>query len=119
MKEFVFRLYEDRRLRLIYYGVSFGVVVPTGGRMAYMLFMGQTASVVDKVLMVVAGATILTMFLVTMLRIWYVDPVQTQDIYRRDMPVMPNLNNPQFWNAVDRRNAENAHASKLGIKTSK
>jgi len=71
----VFRLYERSRLRNWFYTIAFSIFVPIGYRFAELAW--RYGSPVDKPLAIIAGLFIGVATVVTLMRIWYVPPVQT------------------------------------------
>jgi hypothetical protein len=74
VRMFVFRLYEQRRLRNWFYTIAFAVSVPVGYRFAALAWRYGTW--VDKPLAVIAGLFIGVTAVVTLLRVWHVPPRQ-------------------------------------------
>ena len=74
---FVFTLYEQRRLRNWFYSLAFAIFVPTGLRFAILAW--EYGDWWDKPLSILAGSLIGVIAVVTLLRIWTVPPRQTVD----------------------------------------
>ncbi len=71
-RDFIFRLYEQRRLRDWFYTVAFLVFVPVGYRFAALAW--RYGDWFDKPLAVVAGLLIGITAVVTLMRVWHVEP---------------------------------------------
>lgn len=72
LRDFIFRLYEQRRFRNWFYTLAFLVFVPVGYRFAALAW--QYGDWFDKPLAVVAGALIGVTAVVTLMRFWHVEP---------------------------------------------
>jgi hypothetical protein len=75
LRTFVFRLYEQRRLRNWFYTVAFATFVPVGYRFATLAW--RYGSWIDKPLVVIAGILIGITTVVTLMRVWHIPPRQT------------------------------------------
>jgi hypothetical protein len=75
LRMFVFRLYEQQKLRNWFYTLSFAVFVPVGYRFAALAW--EYGSWFDKPLAVIAGLLIGITAVVTLMRVWHVPPQQT------------------------------------------
>jgi len=71
---FVFRLYEQRKLRNWFYTIAFAIFVPVGYHFADLAW--RNGAWYDKPLAVIAGLFIGIATIVTLLRIWHVPPQQ-------------------------------------------
>jgi hypothetical protein len=71
-RDFIFRLYEQRRLRNWFYTVAFLVFVPVGYRFADLAW--RYGDWFDKPLALIAGVLIGITALVTLMRVWHVEP---------------------------------------------
>ncbi len=74
-REYIFRLYEQPRLRNWFYTLAFAIFVPVGFRFATLAW--EFGDWFDKPLAVIAGAFIGATAFVTLLRIWKVPPRRT------------------------------------------
>jgi hypothetical protein len=74
LRAFVFRLYEQRRLRDWFYTIAFVIFVPVGYRFATLAW--RYGLWVDKPLAVIAGLFIGITTVVTLMRFWHVPPRQ-------------------------------------------
>jgi hypothetical protein len=74
LRQFIFRLYEQQRLRNLFYTVAFVVFVPVGFRFAILAW--EYGDWFDKPLAVVAGGFIGITTVVTLTRFWHVPPTQ-------------------------------------------
>jgi hypothetical protein len=75
LRVFIFRLYEQPRLRNWFYTLAFAIFVPIGYRFATLAW--EHGTWVDKPLAVIAGIFIGITTVVTLMRIWHVPPQQT------------------------------------------
>jgi hypothetical protein len=110
---FVFRLYEQRRLRNWFYTVAFAIFVPVGYRFAALAW--RYGSWVDKPLAVIAGIFIGITTVVTLMRIWHVAPRQT--VTPAALPPTPAPEPTHFAGEVlsaSRRRAAENRAMALG-----
>lgn len=115
---FVFRLFEQRRLRDWFYTVAFLIFVPVGYRFAALAWRYGTW--VDKPLAVIAGAFIGVTTVVTLLRFWNVAPRQvvTAAVPRPQAisKAVPSSAAADYLAATRRRAAENrAMATGAGV----
>ncbi len=105
---FVFRLFEQRRLRDWFYTVAFLIFVPVGYRFAALAW--RYGSWIDKPLAVIAGAFIGITTVVTLLRFWNVPP---QQVVTPAVTAVPAASKPvnsavdDYLAATRRRAAEN------------
>ncbi len=76
LTESLFALYEKPRLRNWAYSIAFAVVVPIGGRFAYLA--GHQGGAIDWALAIVGGLIMIALAIVTLIRFWSVQPVSTQ-----------------------------------------
>lgn len=105
---FVFRLFEQRRLRDRFYTIAFLIFVPVGYRFAALAW--RYGSWVDKPLAVIAGAFIGITTVVTLLRFWTVPPQQLVTPPPPEAPVISKPANSavdEYMAATRRRAAEN------------
>lgn len=116
LRTFIFRLFEQRRLRDWFYTVAFLIFVPVGFRFASLAW--RYGSWVDKPLAVIAGLFIGVTTVVTLVRFWHVPPQQIVTM----PPLQPTAPPPprgsladELMAAARRRAAENrAMASGAG-----
>ena len=106
---FVFRLFEQRRLRDWFYTVAFLIFVPVGYRFAALAWRYGTW--LDKPLAVIAGAFIGITAVVTLLRFWNVAPRQVVTAAAPQAPAIskpaPSSTADEYMAAARRRAAEN------------
>ncbi|HLH19976.1 MAG TPA: hypothetical protein VKX45_22310 [Bryobacteraceae bacterium] len=72
LRDVIFRLYEQPRLRNLFYTAAFVVFVPVGFRFAMLAW--EYGDWFDKPLAVIAGALIGITTVVTLMRFWHVPP---------------------------------------------
>jgi hypothetical protein len=110
-QQFVFELYEQRRLRNWFYTLAFAIFVPTGFRFAMLAW--EFGDWFDKPLSIIAGLSIGITSLVTLLRVWAVPPVQTSRI--PETPATRQVSTPSMLavdEAVRRQAAANREAAR-------
>lgn len=107
-RDFLFQLFERRRLRDWFYTIAFLIFVPVGFRFAALAW--RYGSWVDKPLAVIAGAFIGITAVVTLMRFWHVPPQQVVTPAVLEMPpiaVRAQSSADEFLAATHRRAAEN------------
>lgn len=108
VQKFVFRLFEQRRLRDWFYTVAFLIFVPVGYRFASLAW--QYGDWFDKPLAVIAGFFIGVTTVVTLMRFWHVPPasivtpVQPEPVHE---PKKAVTSANDYLAAARRRAAEN------------
>jgi hypothetical protein len=83
-RTFVFGLYEQPRIRNWFYTIAFAIFVPTGFRFATLAW--EYGDWFDKPLAVIAGAFIGLTAVVTLLRVWQVEPRKTVAVIAPEVP---------------------------------
>ncbi len=107
-RDFIFRLYEQRRLRDWFYTLAFLVFVPVGYRFAALAW--RYGDWFDKPLAVIAGALIGITAVVTLMRVWHVEPrlVATPAALPEPAPAEPiHARADDYLSAARRRAAQN------------
>jgi hypothetical protein len=87
LQNFIFRHYEQRRLRDWFYTVAFLIFVPVGFRFASLAW--RYGYWVDKPLALIAGLFIGITTVVTLMRVWSVPPRQTTTPAPPNPPAIP------------------------------
>jgi hypothetical protein len=108
LRDSIFRLYEQPRLRNLFYTVAFVVFVPVGFRFAILAW--EFGDWFDKPLAVVAGGFIGITTVVTLMRFWHVAPRQvvTPAVGAEPLPEPePHIHADELLAAARRRAAEN------------
>ena len=93
LRTFIFRLYEQPRIRNWFYTIAFAIFVPTGFRFAKLAW--EFGDWFDRPLAVIAGAFIGVTALVTLLRIWNVAPRKTVATEPPEAPHHKTVNPPK------------------------
>ena len=92
LRTFVFGLYEQPRIRNWFYTIAFAIFVPTGFRFATLAW--EYGDWFDRPLAVIAGTFIGLTALVTLLRIWHVEPRKTVPTKAPEEPHLTAVNPP-------------------------
>jgi hypothetical protein len=103
LRTFVFGLYEQPRIRNWFYTIAFAIFVPTGFRFATLAW--EFGDWFDRPLAVIAGAFIGLTALVTLLRIWNVEPRKTVAAIPEEVPQLTEVKPPMDMLAAARRQA--------------
>lgn len=108
LRDFIFRLYEQPRLRNFFYTLAFVVFVPVGFRFAILAW--EFGDWFDKPLAVIAGGFIGITAVVTLMRFWHVPPRQiaTPAVVAEPFPEPePHIHADELLAAARRRAAQN------------
>lgn len=108
LQKFVFRLFEQRRLRDWFYTIAFIIFVPVGYRFATLAW--EYGDWFDKPLAVIAGFFIGVTAVVTLMRFWQVPPAKTVTPAVPELVLQPKkavVSTNDYLAAARRRAAEN------------